>query len=101
MTTRFRFDFLLRWFPEHMPDPQSELRYDNPFQLLVAVMLSAQCTDKRVNMVTPALFEAYPTPERMAEASVEQNAGEAAEVSQKASADACRTRSRRSPHYRA
>ena len=55
-----------------MPDPQSELRYDNPFQLLVAVMLSAQCTDKRVNMVTPALFEAYPTPERMAEASVDE-----------------------------
>lgn len=72
MTTRSRFDFLLRWFPEHMPDPQSELRYDNPFQLLVAVMLSAQCTDKRVNMVTPALFEAYPTPERMAEASVDE-----------------------------
>lgn len=72
MTIRSRFDFLLRWFPEHMPDPQSELRYDNPFQLLVAVMLSAQCTDKRVNMVTPALFEAYPTPERMAEASVDE-----------------------------
>lgn len=72
MTTRSRFDFLLRWFPEHMPDPQSELRYENPFQLLVAVMLSAQCTDKRVNMVTPALFEAYPTPERMAEASVDE-----------------------------
>ena len=72
MTTRSRFEFLLRWFPEHMPDPQSELRYDNPFQLLVAVMLSAQCTDKRVNMVTPALFEAYPTPERMAEASVDE-----------------------------
>lgn len=72
MTTKQRFDFLLRWFPEHMPDPQSELRYDNPFQLLVAVMLSAQCTDKRVNMVTPALFEAYPTPERMAEASVDE-----------------------------
>ncbi|MBO7545443.1 MAG: endonuclease III [Paludibacteraceae bacterium] len=72
MTTRSRFEDLLRWFPEHMPDPQSELRYDNPFQLLVAVMLSAQCTDKRVNMVTPALFEAYPTPERMAEASVDE-----------------------------
>lgn len=72
MTTKQRFDFLLRWFPEHMPDPQSELRYDNPFQLLVAVMLSAQCTDKRVNMVTPALFEAYPTPERMAAASVDE-----------------------------
>ena len=72
MTTRARFEYLLRYFPEHMPDPQSELRYANPFQLLVAVMLSAQCTDKRVNMVTPALFEAYPTPERMAAASVDE-----------------------------
>ena len=72
MTTRSRFDFLLRYFPEQMPDPQGELHYDNPFQLLVAVMLSAQCTDKRVNMVTPALFEAYPTPERMAAASVDE-----------------------------
>ena len=72
MTPRDRFDFLLRYFPEHMPDPQSELHYADPFQLLVAVMLSAQCTDKRVNMVTPALFEAYPTPDRMAAASVDE-----------------------------
>ena len=55
-----------------MPVAESELQYSNPFELLVAVMLSAQCTDKRVNMVTPALFEAYPTPERMAEASVDE-----------------------------
>ena len=54
-----------------MPIAESELHYDNPFQLLVAVMLSAQCTDKRVNMVTPALFAAYPTPETMAQASQE------------------------------
>ena len=53
------------------PNPQGELHYRDPFQLLVAVMLSAQCTDKRVNMVTPALFEAYPTPEAMAAASVD------------------------------
>ena len=72
MTTKQRFSFLLNWFPEHMPDAQSELHYDGPFQLLVAVMLSAQCTDKRVNLVTPALFEAFPTPEKMAEVTVEE-----------------------------
>ena len=54
-----------------MPVAESELHYDNPFQLLVADILSAQCTDKRVNMVTPALFAAYPTPETMAQASQE------------------------------
>ena len=54
-----------------MPTAESELRYSNPYELLVAVMLSAQCTDKRVNMVTPALFEAYPTVEGLAKASVE------------------------------
>ena len=71
MTPKQRFEYLLSWFPEHMPDPQSELHYADPFQLLVAVMLSAQCTDKRVNLVTPALFEVFPTPDKMAEASVE------------------------------
>ena len=55
-----------------MPVAESELKFENPFQLLVAVMLSAQCTDKRVNMVTPALFAAYPTPEAMAQASKEE-----------------------------
>lgn len=55
-----------------MPVAESELNYRNPFELLVAVILSAQCTDKRVNMTTPALFEAYPTPEAMAEAKAEE-----------------------------
>jgi len=55
-----------------MPVAESELHYANPFQLLVAVMLSAQCTDKRVNLVTPALFEAFPTPEAMAQASKDE-----------------------------
>lgn len=55
-----------------MPVAESELNYETPFQLLVAVILSAQCTDKRVNMTTPALFEAYPTAEAMAEASAEE-----------------------------
>lgn len=71
MTQRERFDHIIAWFQEHVPVAESELNYRNPFELLVAVMLSAQCTDKRVNMVTPALFEAYPTPEVMAEANVD------------------------------
>lgn len=70
MTTKARFEHILAWFAENMPVAESELHYDNPFQLLVAVMLSAQCTDKRVNMVTPALFAAMPTPEAMSQASV-------------------------------
>ena len=59
------------WFEQNMPLPKPELHFDSPWQLLVAVMLSAQCTDKRVNMVTPALFEAFPTAENMATASFE------------------------------
>ena len=55
-----------------IPEPETELSYRTPFELLVAVILSAQCTDKRVNLVTPALFEAYPTPEAMAEASADE-----------------------------
>ncbi len=68
MTTKERFEHILAHFDATMPVAESELNYSNPFELLVAVMLSAQCTDKRVNMVTPALFEAYPTPEAMANA---------------------------------
>ena len=49
-----------------MPVAETELNYSNPFELLIAVILSAQCTDKRINMVTPALFNAYPTPEKLA-----------------------------------
>lgn len=63
---------IVGWFETNMPVAQPELHFDNPWQLLVAVMLSAQCTDKRVNMVTPALFEAFPTPEEMAAATEEQ-----------------------------
>lgn len=68
MTTKQRFESILNWFAVNMPIAESELHFANPFQLLVAVILSAQCTDKRVNMVTPALFAAYPTPEDMAQA---------------------------------
>lgn len=72
MTTKERYAGVIAWFEEHMPVAESELKYDNPYQLLVAVILSAQCTDKRVNMTTPALFEAYPTPEAMAQATPEE-----------------------------
>ena len=72
MTTKQRFEHILSWFEANMPIAESELHYANPFQLLVAVMLSAQCTDKRVNLVTPALFAAYPTPQSMANATKEE-----------------------------
>ena len=71
MTTKERYEGIIGYFSEAMPTAESELNYSNPFELLVAVILSAQCTDKRVNMTTPALFEAYPTPEAMAQASAE------------------------------
>ena len=72
MTTQKRYEGVIAWFSEHMPAAESELHYENPFQLLVAVVLSAQCTDKRVNMTTPALFAAFPTPQAMAQASAEE-----------------------------
>ncbi len=72
MTLKERYTGIIEWFSEQMPAAESELNYRNPFELLVAVILSAQCTDKRVNLITPALFEAYPTPEQMARASVEE-----------------------------
>lgn len=71
MKLKERYSQILGWFSENMPVAESELNYTNPFELLVAVVLSAQCTDKRVNQVTPALFEAYPTAEKMAQASLE------------------------------
>lgn len=72
MTTKQRYDGVIAWFSEHMPVAESELHYSDPYQLLVAVILSAQCTDKRVNMTTPALFEAFPTPYHMARATAEE-----------------------------
>ena len=72
MTTKARFENILAWFEANMPVAESELNYSNPFELLVAVMLSAQCTDKRVNMVTPTLFAAYPTPDALAQAASDE-----------------------------
>ncbi len=72
MTRKDRFEGILGWFRENMPLAGTELRYESPFGLLVAVILSAQCTDKRVNMVTPALLDRFPTPEALASASFEE-----------------------------
>lgn len=71
MTKTERYQKVIEWFSEAMPIAETELNYENPYQLLVAVILSAQCTDKRINQITPALFEAYPTPESMAKATVD------------------------------
>ena len=67
-----RYAGIIGWFSENMPIAETELRFGSTFQLLVAVVLSAQCTDKRVNLVTPDLFRRFPTPESMAEASFEE-----------------------------
>ena len=72
MTLKQRYDGILGYFRDNVPVAESELHFNSPYQLLVAVMLSAQCTDRRVNMTTPALFSAYPTPAALAEASEEQ-----------------------------
>ena len=71
MTKKERFQNIINWFEANVPVAETELHYKNPFELLVAVILSAQCTDKRVNMVTPALLEDYPTAEVMSEAQPE------------------------------
>ena len=72
MTIKERYAGVIEWFEQNMAQPETELNYRNGYELLVAVILSAQCTDKRVNIVTPALFERYPTPQDMAESSVEE-----------------------------
>ena len=72
MTTAQRYRYIIDWFTRNMPVAETELHYTTPYELLVAVILSAHCTDKRVNIVTPALFAAYPTVQDMASASSEQ-----------------------------
>ena len=71
MTKKERYENILAYFQTHMPVAETELQYKNPFELLVAVILSAQCTDKRVNLTTPAIFKKYPSPQKMAKASFE------------------------------
>ena len=68
MTRKERFRFVIDYFQQHNPSAETELIYDNPYQLLVAVILSAQCTDKRVNMTTPAIFDDYPDAHALAKA---------------------------------
>lgn len=72
MKTDERYREVISRFQREMPSPRTELQYDDPYQLLVAVILSAQCTDKRVNLTTPAFFEAFPTPQTLAAATPEQ-----------------------------
>lgn len=66
MTKKERYSNVISWFKANVPVAETELHYDNPFHLLIAVILSAQCTDKRVNMVTPPLFRAFPEPQSLA-----------------------------------
>jgi endonuclease-3 len=72
MTKKELYRFVLDYFQAHTPEAETELLYDNPFQLLIAVILSAQCTDKRVNLTTPAIFAQYPTPQKMGSASFDE-----------------------------
>lgn len=72
MTVKERFAGIIGWFSENMPEAETELHYRTPYELLVAVMLSAQCTDKRVNMVTPPLFERFPTSRELATATPDE-----------------------------
>ncbi len=70
MTKKERFEHIIEYFKKNMPVAETELNYTDPFSLLVAVILSAQCTDKRVNQITPDLLKQFPTPDKMAEAEV-------------------------------
>lgn len=66
MRKKERYERIVAWFRENRPVAETELHYSNPFELLIAVILSAQCTDKRVNLITPPLFRDFPTPEALA-----------------------------------
>ena len=66
MRKKERYEKILAWFRENRPVAETELHYNNPYELLIAVILSAQCTDKRVNIITPPLYRDFPTPEAVA-----------------------------------
>src|SRR5579875_882215 len=72
MTRKERFEFVIDYFLQHNPNPVTELKYYNSYELLVAVILSAQCTDKRVNMTTPAIFLQYPSVHHLAQATFDE-----------------------------
>jgi endonuclease-3 len=71
-TRKERYRFVIDYFEKNVPEAETELVYDNPYQLLVAVILSAQCTDKRVNMTTPAIFDKYPDVKALSKASFDE-----------------------------
>lgn len=72
MTKKERFEKVIEWFEQNMPVAETELDYTSPYELLVAVILSAQCTDKRVNQITPALFERFPSADLLAQATFDE-----------------------------
>ncbi len=72
MQKKERFRRFLNYFTQHYPEPQTELKFTNPYELLVAVILSAQCTDKRINQISPALFTRFPEPQSLAAASIDE-----------------------------
>src|SRR5437588_1529788 len=72
MTKKELYQSVIKYFEKVRPEAETELQYRSPYELLVAVMLSAQCTDKRVNMTTPAFFKAFPTPKELAKASFDE-----------------------------
>ena len=72
MTRKERYLFVIDYFQQHMPVAETELQFDNPYELLVSVILSAQCTDKRVNMTTPAIFRKYPDVQSLSRATFEE-----------------------------
>ena len=72
MQKKERFRLLIEYFTKNFPEPRTELAYSNSFHLLIAVILSAQCTDRRINMVTPELFKEFPTPEHLAHSNFDE-----------------------------
>ncbi len=72
MKKKDRYEQVINYFKTNQPIAETELNYENPFQLLIAVILSAQCTDKRINLITPELFKAFPTPQKLAEAEFDE-----------------------------
>ncbi len=72
MTKKEKYQYFIDYFKAHMPEAETELRYESPYQLLVSVILSAQCTDKRVNLITPLFFKRYPIAEKLAVAPQEE-----------------------------
>ncbi len=72
MNKKERYKLFINYFSKHLPQAETELEYDNPFHFLISVILSAQCTDKRVNQITPALFKHYPEPQKLAKATYKE-----------------------------